>query len=100
MVNITSRIGLATGIAQFDDYLAAPAHEHPIHITSGEGEVGTTEVYTGKRTDRAIKMRLTLERCHGGRWARAEIYMHDTDDGVAVGMDCTDGGVCYFPEGE
>jgi hypothetical protein len=44
-----------------------------IHIVSGEGDgPGTVEVYTGKRTIRAIKMRLTRERCGGDRWARAE----------------------------
>lgn len=97
MVKLISKIGIVTGIAQFDDYLAAPADEHLIHIVSGEGEVGTVEVYTGTRTDRAIKMRLTRERCHGDRWARAMIYMHTTDDGADVGMDCTDGIVGYFP---
>lgn len=40
-----------------------------ISIVSGEGEIGTEEEYTGKRTPRAIKARLTRERCHGDRWA-------------------------------
>lgn len=98
MTTIISKIGLATGIPQFSDYLAAPAAEHPIHIVSGEGEEGTVEVYAGKRTARAIKMRLTRERCGGDRWARAVIYMHTADDGEDVGMDCTDGTVVYFPD--
>ena len=44
-----------------------------IMIISGEGEVGTPEEYTGKRTVRALRARLTKERCHGDRWAYAEI---------------------------
>jgi hypothetical protein len=39
-----------------------------ILIFSGEGERGTWEVYNGKDTVRAIKMRLTKERCGGDRW--------------------------------
>jgi len=79
------------------EYLAASADDHPIHITSGEGEVGTTELYEGKRTIRAIEMRLKRERCDGDRWARAMIFMNLSDDD-SVGMDCTDGDVGYFPE--
>ena len=44
-----------------------------IRIVSGEGEIGTREDYTGKRTLRALRSRLTKERCHGDRWAYAEI---------------------------
>jgi hypothetical protein len=44
-----------------------------IEIISGEGEQGTVEDYEGKRTERAIKMRLTKERCGGDRWAFARI---------------------------
>lgn len=40
-------------------------------ITSGEGERGTCGEYTGKGTRRALKMRLTRERCNGDRWATA-----------------------------
>lgn len=40
-----------------------------IEIVSGEGEQGTVEDYEGKRTIRAIKARLTKERCGGDRWA-------------------------------
>jgi len=43
-----------------------------IRIVSGEGEVGTVERYTGKRTLRAVKARLTRERCGGQRFAHAE----------------------------
>lgn len=40
-----------------------------LEILSGEGEQGTRVLYAGKRTVRAIKARLTRERCHGDRWA-------------------------------
>lgn len=41
-------------------------------IVSGEGEIGFTLEYTGKRTLRALRCRLTRERCNGDRWARVE----------------------------
>lgn len=44
-----------------------------IKIISGEGEIGTVETYTGKRTARAVKARLTKERCNGDRWAILEL---------------------------
>jgi hypothetical protein len=40
-----------------------------LQIISGEGEVGTVEMYRGARTARAVKARLTRERCGGDRWA-------------------------------
>jgi hypothetical protein len=43
-----------------------------IWILSGEGEVGTRERYTGKLSARALKARLTRERCGGDRWAHLE----------------------------
>ena len=53
-----------------------------IRIVSGEGEgPGHVETYTGALTPRAIKARLTRERCHGDRWARAEVYSHSNDFG-------------------
>lgn len=56
-----------------------------IRIVSGEGTVGGSDVYTGKRTVRAIKSRLTRERCNGDRWARAEALVRaETDDSPAV----------------
>lgn len=100
MTTITSKAGIATGIAQFSDYLASSSDEHPIHIVSGEGEQGTVEVYTGKRTERAIKMRLTRERCNGDRWARAMIYTHTAHDNSLIGMDCDDGVQGFFPDVE
>ncbi len=51
----------------------------PLEIVSGEGENGMVEEYTGAKTVRAIKARLTRERCGGDRWARV-----DTDDGMAL----------------
>lgn len=43
-----------------------------IEIWSGEGNgPGTREEYTGKRTARALRARLTRERVQGERWARA-----------------------------
>jgi hypothetical protein len=45
-----------------------------ITIFSGGGERGTRELYTGKHTDRALKSRLTKERCSGDRWAKAEYH--------------------------
>ena len=56
-----------------------------IRIVSGEGTVGNSEVYSGTRTIRALKSRLTRERCNGDRWARAEALVHpETNDHPAV----------------
>lgn len=56
-----------------------------IRIVSGEGTVGSSDVYTGKRTIRALKSRLTRERCNGDRWARAEALVRaETDNHPAV----------------
>jgi hypothetical protein len=41
-----------------------------IYIVSGEGDYGTRELYTGTRTARALRLRLTRERCEGDRWAK------------------------------
>jgi hypothetical protein len=54
---------------------------NPIVIVSGEGEVGTVETYNGKRTLRAIKMRLAKERRGGVRWSKAKVYSHENDYG-------------------
>lgn len=59
-----------------------------IRIVYGEGDVGTVERYTGKRTLRAIKMRLTKERCSGDRWAKALVFSHANDAGdVFINID-------------
>lgn len=65
-------------------------------IVSGEGEQGSVEIYKGKRTPRAIKARLTKERSHGDRWARAVSYSHENEWGM-VGIDFETGGYCSFP---
>ena len=52
-----------------------------IEIVSGEGELGTVEEYNGKRTIKAIKSRLTKERCNGDRWAYLKI------DGQRMDLD-------------
>jgi hypothetical protein len=52
-----------------------------IVILSGEGEQGNFEKYTGSRTIRAIKQRLTKERCNGDRWASVYIYNYTNDLG-------------------
>lgn len=61
-----------------------------IVIVSGEGERGHIEAYQGARTMRAIKARLTRERCGGDRWARAEVYSHESAAGP-VGVDVMSG---------
>ncbi len=71
-----------------------------IVIISGEGTgPGTIEEYTGKRTVRAIKSRLTRERCYGERWARA-IARHGENDmfGQAVGVNVETGELITFPQ--
>ena len=61
-----------------------------IVILSGEGEGGTFEHYTGKRAPQAIKTKLTRERCHGDRWAKAYIYLHESETGcVYVNLEDT-----------
>jgi len=61
-----------------------------IHIISGEGEQGTTEIYYGARTLRALRARLTRERAGGDRWARATIYSHSAGGG-SIGVDIETG---------
>lgn len=67
-----------------------------IRIVSGEGEMGTAEEYVGKMTPRAIKSRLTRERCNGDRWAKAVQYSHTNDHGD-VGFDLETGEPCTWP---
>ena len=64
---------------------------HPIYIIAGEGEVGSIEEYTGKRTVRAIKLRLARERRGGDRWARASVYSHEARLGGEVWFDVETG---------
>ena len=44
-----------------------------IYITSGEGEMGTTEEYNGALTVKALKARVTRERCGGDRWVKVSV---------------------------
>lgn len=68
-----------------------------IRLISGEGEMGTTvERYFGKCSERAIKLRLSRERCNGDRWARAIQYSHENEHGK-VGIDLETGEYCTFP---
>jgi hypothetical protein len=54
-----------------------------IEIINGEGTgEGTVEEYTGVQTARAIRARLTRERCGGDRWAFARIDGQRAEDGV------------------
>jgi len=64
-----------------------------IRIVSGEGAVGASEIYSGKRTIRAIKMRLTKERCGGDRWANAKLFSHSNEFGN-VFVDIETGEYC------
>jgi hypothetical protein len=48
------------------------AMDDEMFVVSGEGEQGTREAYTGKRSVKAVLSRLTRERCGGDRWARIE----------------------------
>lgn len=51
-----------------------------IYIISGEGEQGHRELYTGKKSVHAIKIRLTKERRYGDRWAEVEIDGNKVSD--------------------
>lgn len=48
-----------------------------IWILAGEGEEGRFKLYSGTRTLRALKMRITKEKVHGDRWARAYVVSGD-----------------------
>lgn len=65
-----------------NDYITDTAR--PIYIASGEGENGTLELYTGARTMRAIKCRLTRERSGGDRFAAAYVW-HSASVGYGDG---------------
>ena len=57
---------------ELTDAMLSAAQE--IEIVSGEGTgSGTCETFTGRRTVRAIKARLTRERCGGDRWAFVKV---------------------------
>lgn len=57
-----------------------------IVIVSGEGTGnGHRKTFTGNRTARAIRARLTKERCGGDRWAYVEIDGQRYDDKTELG---------------
>ncbi len=62
-------------------------------ISSGEGNCETIEVYTGKRTLRAVKLRLAKER-RGGRWAHAKVFSHFNNKYGKVFVDLETGAYC------
>lgn len=66
-----------------------------IIIFSGEGEVLTPEKYSGKRTIRAIKMRLKKERCNGERNAYAKVFSY-VGVGSNVFVDVETGEQCFY----
>ena len=49
-------------------------------IFSGEGDTGTFERYYGARTAKAIRSKLSRERCGGDRWASAWISAESLED--------------------
>ena len=55
-----------------------------IVIISGEGSgPGTIERYEGAKTAKALRNRLSRERCHGDRWADAWVCLAVEPDPVA-----------------
>ena len=70
--------------------------KNKIAIVSGDGEIGTAELYGGTLSERAIRSRLTRERCHGDRWARAVQWSHVNIYGE-VGYDLETGEPCVWP---
>ncbi|MBN2783785.1 MAG: hypothetical protein JXR25_03075 [Pontiellaceae bacterium] len=44
-----------------------------IVLLNGEGNYGNTEIYKGKKTIRALKLKVTKERSGGDRWCRVFI---------------------------
>ena len=66
-----------------------------IMIISGRAS-GLAETFVGRRTQRAIKGRLTRERRNGERWAMAVQYSHEGEDG-SVGVDLETGEYGYYP---
>jgi len=51
-------------------------------IFSGEGTEGTWERYFGARTEKALRSKLSRERCHGDRWAQAWVLADRYSDGT------------------
>lgn len=91
-------------MARHESLYPAAAQQHIlttaplVAIVSGAGEIGTAELYTGKRTTRALCSRLTRERAHGDRWARAIAYTHEARAGHA-GVNVETGEQTWWPAG-
>ena len=64
--------------------------ENEIRIVSGIYEFVIVKIYTGKKTQRAIKARLTIERSNWARRARAiqEAEYYDYGYDLETGMPC------------
>lgn len=74
--------------------------KNEIVIISGKGAgPGHVERYEGCGSDRALKARLTRERCSGDRWACALIYSHDNEYG-RVGINFETGEYETYPSEE
>ena len=59
------------------------ASGHTVHIVSGEGSMGSIELYDGKPTLSAVFAHLIVERCGGDRWARGVVLVRGRE-GVNV----------------
>ena len=60
-----------------------------IEIVSGEGESGTVELFAGKHTVKAIRARLTRERCGDDRWAYVRIDgRYIADENLVEAISC------------
>lgn len=44
-----------------------------IEVVSGKGELGVTELFTGRRTKLALIRRVKKERCGGDRWCYIKV---------------------------
>ena len=67
-----------------------------ILIIACEADFGEVDIYEGKRSKRALKSRLTTERCQGDRWAKALLYSHKTETGH-FGIDFDTGKLGKYP---
>jgi hypothetical protein len=84
---------MKTTQAQMERKLLPLIKSNQIRIVSGEGETGTMQIYNGARTLRAVKARLTKERCGGQRWAKAMVFSH-SNDGGDIYVDIESGQYC------
>jgi hypothetical protein len=67
-----------------------PNFNNDIAIISGEGTSGTAIFYKGKKSIKALKYRLTKERCHSDRWAKAIEFRgiaHDGNTKIGINLE-------------